>query len=93
MEIFLDRLVTVADGPVRDQVDVIGVSEAIMAEIVTNCCHADGEGIQLAHSSELNDVALRHEQVAHLEDVHGVHVVVILDVAPVALEDLTDETR
>lgn len=42
---------------------------------------------------KLEDLALCEEEIAHLQDVHAVHVVVVSDVASVALVDLANETR
>ena len=91
VEVLLDRLVAVANGPVRDQVHVVGVREAVVAEIVANCRHADRKRVQFAHLHEFENVALGHEEVAHLEDVHSVHVVMVLNVASVALVNLPDK--
>lgn len=70
-----------------------GVREAVVAEVMANCTHAHWESVKLAQLSELHYIALRQEQVAHLKDVHGMHIIVVLDVPPVALVHLTDEAR
>lgn len=93
VEVLLHRLVTVAYGSLRDEVDVVGIGVAIVAKIMANCCHTNRKGIQLTHLGEVEDVAFREEKVAHLEDIHGVHVVVVLDVPSVALVDLADKPR
>ena len=70
-----------------------GVCEPIVAEIMRDCTHTDRESVKLAQLRELHDIALRQEEVAHLKDVHGVHIVVVLDVSPVAFVHLANEAR
>ena len=41
VKVFLDRLVAVTDGALRDLVYVVSVCKAIMPKIVTNCAHTE----------------------------------------------------
>lgn len=93
MVIFLHRLITVADGSVRYCVDVVNVREAIVSEVMAYSRHAHRKHIHFTEASEAYHAAVLQELVAHLEDVKGVHVVVILNVTPVAFVDLSHEAR
>lgn len=91
MIVLLNRLIAVADGPIRDQVDVVGIREAIVAEVVTDGRHADRKGIKFAHIRKVDDFALHEEDVAHLEHINRMHVVVVLHISSVPLIDLANE--
>ena len=91
--IFLHRLVTEADGSIRDYVDVINIGEAIVSEVVADGRHAYRKHIHLAEVGKTNYAAVLQELIAHLEDIEGVHVVMILDIPPVSFVDLADEAR
>ena len=91
MVIFLHRLVTVADGSVRYYVDVVNVREAIVSEVVAYGRHAYGQHVHFTEVGEAYHSAVLQELVAHLEDVEGVHVVVILNITPVSFVDLSNE--
>ena len=93
MIVFLHRLVTVADRSVRDEVHVVGIGEAIVGVVMANGRYADREAVELAQLRKLDHLALRQKQVTHLEDVEGMHVIVILHVASVAFVDLANESR
>ena len=93
MVIFLHRLVTVADGSIRYYVDVVNVRESIVSEVVTYSRHAYRKHVHFTEVSEAYHAAVLQELVAHLEDVKGVHVIVILNVAPVSFVDLPNEAR
>ena len=93
MVIFLHGLITVADGSVRYCVDVVNVREAVVSEVVAYSCHAHRKHIHFTEASEAYHAAVLQELVAHLEDVEGVHIVVILNVTPVAFVDLSNEAR
>ena len=72
---------------------MIGVREAVVAEVVADGRNAQGEGVELAELAKVQNVALSKEQVTHLKDVHGVHVVVVLHVPAVAHVNLADKAR
>ena len=93
MIIFLHRLITVADGSVRYYVDVVNICEAIVSEVVAYGSHAYRKHVHFTEVSESYHAAILQELVAHLEDVEGVHVVVILNITPVSFVDLSNEAR
>ena len=93
MVIFLHRLVTVADGSIRYYVDVVNVRESIVSEVVTYSRHAYRKHVHFTEVSKAYHAAVLQELVAHLEDVKGVHVIVILNVAPVSFVDLPYKAR
>jgi len=60
---------------------------------MTNGTYAKREGIKFTYVCKVEKLTLSQEDVAHLENVQSVHVIVILNVSPVALVDLADEAR
>ena len=72
---------------------MISIRESIMTIVVTNGRDADRESVKLRHLSELQNLAFCHEEVCHLKHIHSMHVIVILNVSPVALVNLADEAR
>ena len=93
MVILLHRLITVADGSIRYGVDVIDICEAIVSEVMAYGRHAYRKHIHLRKVGEAYNAAVLQELVAHLEDIEGVQVIVILNVTPIAFVDLSNEAR
>jgi len=89
--VLLDGLVAVADGTIRDQVDMVGIGEAIVTEVVADGRHADGKSVELTQRGKGQDLALHQEDIAHLEHVDCVHVVVVLHIPSVPFIDLADK--
>ena len=61
------------------------ICEPIVAEVMADRTDADSKSVKFTHLGEIDYLSLCHEQIAHLENIDGVHVVVVLDVPIVAL--------
>ena len=72
---------------------MIGVCEAVVTKVVAYCRHAYSKGVKFAQMCEAANVSLSKEEVAHLKDIHGVHVIVILNVTAVTFVNLSDKSR
>ena len=71
---------------------MISVCKTVVSKIMANRTHAKCEGIKFAQLRKYQHRTLGQEYVAHLKDIHGVHIIVVLNVTPVTFVDLTDET-
>ena len=91
MVIFLDALVTVADGSLRYIIDMVGIGEAIVVVVMTDGRDTDWKGIHLAQLCILLELTLSHKDIAHLKHIHRMHIVVVLHFAIVALEDFANK--
>lgn len=65
-----------------------GIGEPIVTEVMADGTDADRESIKFTDLGKIDDLTLSHKNVAHLENIDSVHVVVILDVPIVASVDL-----
>ena len=72
---------------------MVNVRESIVSEVVTYGRHAYRKHVHFTEVSEAYHASVLQELVAHLEDVKGMHVIVILNVAPVSFVDLSNEAR
>ena len=70
-----------------------GISESIMTVVVTDSRHQGHEGIHIRQPSCLDESTFRHKEVDHLQDISGMHIVVILHCLVVSLEDLLNKVQ
>lgn len=66
MVIFLDTLVTICDCSVRDAIDVVGICESIVPEVVAHCCSDNTYQIKISQLSYFVELSLFHEEKCHL---------------------------
>ena len=69
------------------------VCKSVVTEVVADCRHAHSKGIKFAQVGEVHNVSLSKEEVAHLKNIHSVHVIVVLNFAMVSFVNLADKTR
>jgi hypothetical protein len=89
--IFLHSQVVVANSAVTHGVDVIGIIETIVVEIVASTSHYCGHLIDVVQVGHFDQVSLRELQEHHLHYISTVQVVVVVDLLLVALLDLLKE--
>lgn len=91
MEILLDTLVVVANSPVADGIDVIGVVKAIVSKVVANTPNQDRDKVKLVQVTDREKIALLEDDEHHLEHVGTMDIVVVFNVTSVSLVDFSQE--
>lgn len=72
---------------------MIGIGEAVVTKVVTDGRNQDREAVKFTKLRPEKHVALRQEDVTHLQHVYCMHIVVILHIAPVPFVHLPNEPR
>lgn len=74
----LDASVIRVNCSLRHGVDVVGVVEAVMSNIVTNSCSDKRDQVELTEFKNGCKIAVCEESVAHLSNIDSMQVVVVL---------------
>lgn len=62
-----------------------GISEAIMAEVMTDCSNQESHCVNVIKFGKLRKSALSQKEVRHMRHVNAMQVIVVLDVTSIGL--------
>ena len=91
MPVLLHSFVVIAKSPVRHKVDVIGIVEAVVSEIVTSGRCNRRDEIKVVELRDSRQISLLDKHVHHLGNISSMQVIVVSHVTPVSLVDLSQE--
>jgi len=87
--VFLNGLIVIAESTARDKVDVIGIGETIVVEVVDGTCSDCGNHVEIVQLGHCIQITMFDEQIHHLGDVSAMHVIVVSNFLSVSLIDIT----